>query len=290
MKKLISLSLVLILVIGSNVFAQTDNKLEVKLADVLAFDSKEYLEGYMKPFVTAFGTGMGGALFHRAYAKGFPRFDVGISAVYLSIPEEAKTYNFGNTEVPTFFGDKSNPPTIGTLNAASGTGLNSFILPQLQINLGLFANFEVMARGFSQSVDEIGDISLLGFGVKYGLSDLIPLPMFPLDLSVQAIYQTFNVSDWISAGTFGMNVQASVSLPALPLDFYAGVGFESTSMTIETDKIPGVNQGIGSVSIDGNNGFRLNIGVGYTLLILNIHADYNLGEYNSFGGGAMIVL
>ena len=47
---------------------------------------------------------------------------------------------------------------------------------------------------------------------------------------------------------------------------------------------------MGDVTVDGENALRLNAGVSFTLLFFNIHADYNIGKYNSLALGAMIVL
>jgi hypothetical protein len=289
MKKYMHLVLVLlILSMGKSGIAQhNQNKLAVHLSEALKQGYTEnYIKGYAQPLVTSFGTLMGGALYHRAYTKGFPRFDAGISAVYISIPDEELKFIFNNENVPTFFGSNKQSAT-GIL----GSGLEGFWLPQLHANIGLFANLEVMVRGFKYNIDEIGDVTMLGFGVKYGLSDLIPIPMFPIDMSVQGAYQTLGVGNWLSVGTFVMNLNVSKGLIILPVDIYAGVGFETTSMTIKTNDIPQVEQfGVGDISFDGDNNLRLNFGLSWTLLILNIHADYNIGEYNSIGGGVMIVL
>lgn len=277
MKKLI-LFLLAALMLSTTVLAQSD--MESSVDKIVNQYGEAYLKGYMQPFVTAFGTASAGALYHRAYTKSFPRLDVGISAVYISIPDEAKTFAIAGGQQPTVFG-----PQGGLVN---GTDVSDFFLPQLQLNLGLFANFEVTGRGFSVNVPDLGDISLLGFGIKYGLSDLIPIPMFPLDFSVQAMYSKFSVSDWLNSGTFGMNLQTSASVPVLPLDVYAGIGFESTSMTLDT-KALSASSPFGDVSIDGENNFRMNVGASLTFLLLNVHVDYNIGKYNSLGGGVMIV-
>jgi hypothetical protein len=277
--------LIALLVFVFCVSSFSQNNLESQLTNILTngFD-ESYIREYTKPLASALNTGMGGAQYHRAYTKGFPRFDAGISGVYLFVPDNDLDFLFQGNKVPTFFGSRS------SINNVLGTELDGFLLQQLHVNVGLFANFELLGRGFKFTVDEIGDITMLGFGVKYGISDLIPIPMFPIDLSVQALYQTLDIGDWVNSGTFGMNLNASKGLVVLPIDIYAGVGFETSTLTIKTNDIPGISQfGIGDVSLDTEN-FRLNLGLSWTLLILNVHADYNIGEYNSIGGGIMVVL
>ena len=103
-------------------------------------------------------------------------------------------------------------------------------------------------------------------------------------MSIQAMYHSFKIDEWLNSGTIGMNLQISKGLPAVPLEFYGGVGFENTTMALKTDKIPGItSSNIGEVSIDGENNLRVNAGISWTLLIVNVHAEYIIGTYNSIG-------
>ena len=250
---------------------------------------KSYLENYIEPFSTALGTSLGGGMFHRASVKGFPRFDLGLSAVYIPIPDKAKTFestsDIVSGKVPTLFG--SNSPQQA--EAVKGLEQDVFLLPVLQANLGLIGNLEVSARYAALNIDYLGKLSILGGALKYGLSDLIPIPMFPLDFSVQAGYHKFTLGKIIDAGTFSMCFQTSYSVPILPVGFYGGIAYDNSSLTVNTEEIV-QGSDLGSVKVEGKNSIRYNAGVSMTFLIMNIHADYNIGEYNSFGLGVMIVL
>jgi hypothetical protein len=268
-------------------YAQNGNTLENHLREILIQGyGNSYLSSYMQPFATAFGTATAGALFHRANVKDFLRVDIGINSVYIVIPEKAKNFMFEGEEVPTFFGSFSSAP-----NAVPGSGLTSLHLSQVQLNLGLLANFEILIRGLNiQKIKEVGDMTLFGLGMKYDMTDLIPIPIFPIDMSVQALYQTYGINDWLEAGTFAMNIHVSKGIVILPVNVYSGIGFEVSALKIYTDKIPDIGKnGIGEVDIDGENNLRMNFGFSLTLAIFNIHADYNLGEYNSLAGGIMLV-
>jgi hypothetical protein len=262
--------------------------LENNIIEILSDPEKgeDYLRGYTQPLSTAFGITSGGALYHRAYVKRLPHFDVGISVVRLPIPTSAKSFIWQGEEVPTFFGTDSPPP-----DAVQGTNLSELTIPQIQLNLGLSADFELMIRGWSElNIAEIGEITVYGIGVKYGLSDLISLPEFPIDLSVQATYHVLRVSTWLKTGTFGMNIQSSADLAFVPIGIYGGLGYEATSMTIKTEEIPGIgDNAIGDVKLDGENGLRINFGLSYTLFFFTLNLDYNICKYNSIAGGAKIV-
>jgi hypothetical protein len=266
----------------------TENNLENNVRLILSDPTKDvdYLKGYTRSLTTSFGVIMGGALFHRADLKRFPRLDIGLSAAYIKLPSKAKTFAWSGTRVPTFFGT-DDPPA----GAIRGTNISEYWIPQLQLNLGLFKDFELMFRGNpSYVIDEIGEITLFGVGIKYGLSDLISLPDFDLSLSAQASYHVLRVSNWLNTGTFGMNVQASKDLPFLPLGLYTGVGYEATSMTMSTDEISGVGENaVGDVKLNGENGLRILLGISIHVYYLTFNIDYNISEYDSFGLGAKLV-
>ncbi len=261
-----------------------ENNVKIILSDPTK--GKEYLKGYTQPLVTSFGIIMGGALFHRADVKLFPHLDVGLSFVSIKMPDKSKTFNWKGERVPTFFGT-DNPPE----GAVHGTNFSKFMIPQLQLNLELFADFELMFRGNpSYEIVEIGEIAIYGIGVKYGLSDLISIPDFDLALSAQASYHVLRVSNWLNTGTFGMNVQVSKNLPFIPMGVYTGVGYEATSMTMSTDEIAGIgDNAVGDVKLNGDNGLRVLFGLSLNVYFLTVNIDYNISEYNSIGGGAKLV-
>lgn len=242
-------------------------------------ESGNYMKSYLQPFSTALSTAMGSALYHRAYTKGFPRVDLGISMAYVSIPNNVKSFKdeTGNN-VSTIFGSNS--------SAIPGFDKSVFLIPYLHANVGLVASLEATGRFTTLNVDYLGNISIYGLGLKYDLSDMVPLNV--IDLSAQAMYHKFTLGDLMEAGSFSMNLQASLSLPILPIDMYGGIGFDNSTLKVETEKLD--NNNIGNVRIDGENSVRFNLGLSYTILMLNLHADYNISEYNSIGAGIMIVL
>lgn len=287
MRRFLTLSLVLLLaggVFNANKAGDFDDNLKMILTQS-QIPADQYIKGYVQPFATALGTGLGGAMFHRGYAKTLPRFDVGVSAVYIPLPDEAMTFVYYGMTKPTVFGDDtpSDPTAIPGLN------VDKFLLPMLHANVGLFGGFEGTVRFAKKELGDFGDVTLLGGGIKYELSDLIPIPMFPIDFGVQAAYHKFTVGSFLDAGTFTMNAQISGSIPLFPIDIYGGVGYDVSSLTVKTSELE-PSSTMGDVTVDGENALRLNAGVSFTLLFFNIHADYNIGKYNSLALGAMIVL
>ena len=136
----------------------------------------------------------------------------------------------------------------------------------------------------------IGNMDFFFILLKYGLSDIVPMTTIPLDMSVQVIYHTYSIENWLNSGTFAMNLQTSTDLKVIPLNIYGGIGYESTSLKLSTDEIFDIgSSAVGDISINGQNKLRGTLGAGITFWLLNIHAEYNFGVYNSAAAGAMIV-
>ena len=280
------LLLVVHLTIPVALVAQNNLENNVKIILSVPGKGEGYLKGYTQPLATSFGIIMGGALFHRADIKLFPHLDIGLSVSSIKMPDKSKVFKWNGEYVPTFFGT-DDPPE----GAVRGADLSKLMIPQLQLNLGLFAEFELMIRGNpSYVIDEIGEITIYGAGIKYGLSDLITITGFDLALSAQAAYHMLRVSNWLNTGTFSMNVQASKNLPYLPFGFYTGVGYDATSMTMSTDEISGIgDNAVGDVKLNGENGLRVLFGLSINVYFLTVNIDYNISEYNSVGAGMKLV-
>ena len=266
--------------------AGSQDKLENIIREMLINDYPvTYIHDYMQPFATAFGTTLISGINHRAYVKEFPHGDLGIKAIRIHIPDQDQYFTYENEEVPTVFG-----PVTNDSSHATGTGLKKYALPIYQLNFGMFSGFEVMIRGNKYTIPEIGCMKFVGLGVRYGLSDIIPMTSIPLNMSVQVIYHTYSMGDWLNSGTFAMNLQTSTDLNVIPVTIFGSVGYERTTLKRSTDKIPDIGSyAVGDISINGKNKLRATIGAGVTLLLFNIHVEFNYGEYNSVAAGAMIV-
>jgi hypothetical protein len=285
MKKIITVVFGIILLSFSPVFAQTP--LEVNIENILQDPQKgePYFLGYIQPLTTGSGILMGSGLFHRASVKAFPHLDIGLTYIHIILPEPSKMFYYQGQNLPSVFGNAA--PAQGIV---PGTGLSFLSLPLLHLNLGLTEEFELMLRtSLVYTIPELGEFRISGVGIKYGLSELVTSETFPLDLSVQASYHLLSMNSWFKAGTFAMNIQSSKELPVLPLEIYAGVGYEVTSVTMRTEDIPGIGEfAIGDVKQNGKNGLRLVVGAAINLFFLSLHADYEFGYYNALAGGIKI--
>ena len=182
-------------------------------------------------------------------------------------------------------------------------------VPMVQFGLGLFKNTDLKLRYIpTQKSEEDGyEVGLIGFGIMHDFKQWIPgLKAVPIDMSI-FVGMTKLTTDFDLSGSDipGSNQTASYNVNALTyqvlaskklsiLTLYAGLGFNSVTSTmemlgtyeIETD-LPGVplvlsdpvNQTFDSSGARATFGFRLK------LLILTLHADYTLQEYNTISAG-----
>jgi hypothetical protein len=136
-----------------------------------------------------------------------------------------------------------------------------------------------------------GELSFdhLGLGVKWTVTDMIPIPAFPLNLSVKGYFSQTNLSfSQTDSGVtgdvnyensmYGLLAQGSVSL--LVIEPYLGIGWQSSEgklkSTLSAVFDPSLTTGSSATSeIDGT---YFQLGVNVTLLLLRLGFEYQ----NSF--------
>lgn len=247
-----------------------------------------YLKSYMQPFATALAGAVGSSLYYRGNTKAFPGFDIGINLVHVLLPTESKYFNASgyvdqsvSSKAPTVFGSRPSDQ-----QAVSGLEMEDFQLPIVQINLGLLADVEASFRYSKTEISGVGDIELIGAGLKYGLYEFIFIPALPMDFSIQAMYHKFNSGSLMESGTFSMNFHTSVNIPSTPVDLFAGAGFDNSTLIINTNSF-NIDDRLktGNVSMENENAYHLNLGLSLNLWYLNLHSEYSFGKYSVISGG-----
>jgi hypothetical protein len=279
----------IILLFSVKMFAQIGDKLTQLPPDEVA--------RYVQPLATASGTYFNsGGYFKANVSKGFG-LKVSIVGMQIYIPEEQKTFTVhpydgytGNEESATFFGDKGAaiagpngyivyPPGLNLSSLPAG-------IPQVAVS---FFGAEAMLRYFPKMHISDVDLDLLGFGIKYNFTGLIP--KFPVDIAVQVLINNFEAihpNAEIKTANIAANIHASKKFEMLIL--YGGVQYEKTSMdlnyTFDGLGFPGVmpNDKI-EVNVDGENSMRFTAGVAVELGVLALNVDYNIGNQNVIVAG-----
>lgn len=266
------------------------------LEDFVSKYTSENGQGYMQPLADAFGANLNSGWYHSARIPktGF-HIKVGLETVIALIGNKQKTftattespfYPTTTAEVPTIFGSTqviSVEGQAGTVYNFPG-GFDIKILPIAvpQLTVGALFGTEASVRYFDMKIsDDLGKLSLFGFGLRHSISQY--LPVVPVDLAGGFFYQSFKLGDIVNASALLIGVQGSKSFSLLTL--YGGLGYESANLDIAyTYDADDEREEIG-FDLSGANSVRLTVGFSLQLLILNLHAGYTLASQSVVGVG-----
>lgn len=301
------------------------------LSEALRAATGNYADAYVQPVTDAFGAGMNSALFRTADAGGgiLPMIDiyVGVSVTgtlmassdRTFIPEgetislNGQTVDVRYTDggaVPTAFGSTDTPATqlelvapdgsvIGTSRLPSGvvdTPVAPLLIPQLGV--GTAFGTDVMLRYLPRTrIKAYGTVGVFGVGVRHSISQYIP--MSPFDLAVQGAYNSVSLEDRniegdvLDASGWAFNLQASKSLPVVPVTFYGGLQYETFSSEYAYEFNPS-SETIDPVqfSLDQSSSNRVRglAGVTITLAVVRINVDYSLSANDVVTAGIGVQL
>jgi len=219
-------------------------------------------------------------------------WDAATISTFMLTPEYQNMRNTLVNEIPPF-------------QSVPGIGVDFFGLAMPQVSVGLPMKSEVLLRMLpTMAVGDFGDVSFLGIGVKHNVSQYIPAPMFPVDVSAQFVWQQLKIGDLIESNHTAFNVEVSkkLGLPVLSLTPYVGVGLESSDLklgyTITGSTEPDFNNdGIGDFEgkriefdLEGENSFRATGGVRLGLGFITVNGDYSVGKYTTASVGVGLTI
>ncbi|MGA3287174.1 MAG: DUF6588 family protein [Bacteroidota bacterium] len=293
------------------------------VSDQISRMGSQAVEGYLNTAFLGWAADLNSGVYHTADIHNILGFDVQLKVAANLVKNESKSYtfipdptytiygytltrgvNYDNTlTAPTLFGeDKDVPLTIRNTNNPLVDGKAILTLPRgiklpfagvplpwLQASIGLPFGLEVAGRFLpTRQLGDAGKINLIGFGIRYDVSQWIPLS--PVDLSVHFMTTKFNLKDSVDNNLIigkGTSYGLEVSKSLLIFTLYAGYQLESGSVTLNdytgtvfvTDPITG-NQvptqlRLTGFSKDDENKGRLTVGLRVLLFILNVQAEYS---------------
>jgi hypothetical protein len=269
--------------------------------DVQDFVSKytgENGEGYMQPLADAFGASLNSGLFHDAHiSKVRLHLYLGVETMMASIGPDQKTFNATTTDfsmeetvkAPTLFGKNEevkveDPQSHAVFTFPGGLNIKRLPIAVPQATLGGIAGTDLTVRWFAtSSAKDLGDIKLMGWGVRHSLSQYMPL--LPIvDIAAGFYSQSFKVGDIVDAKTTLISLQASVTKTILAV--YGGVGIETSKLKVsyEYNEAGSEPETIG-FNLNGANKMRMTLGAGLNFPGLNVHAEYNIGTQSVLSAG-----
>ncbi|MCX6150765.1 MAG: hypothetical protein NTX22_09595 [Ignavibacteriales bacterium] len=290
MKK-ISLVIFLSLLFTKTLFSQVD--------DHFGYIDENEIKQFGKPLVTSLGIAMNTGAFHSASIPKIFGFSIGIRGMIMMIPDKQKTFmpnlpdgyksTTGKDETATFFGNEggiySGPGGFITYPNGINESTIPFIFPQATVS---FMGTELLLRYVPLKIKDT-KIDLIGVGLKHSISQYIPL--LPVDIAVQVLYNNFSVQDLVTSTHFAFSGQVSKTFSMFTL--YGGLQYESSKLKFEYN-IKGDPKSANpllqkdrkvSADVDGDNSVRLTVGGTFSLAFLVINADYSLGSQSVASAG-----
>ena len=254
----------LVLIFTSSIFAQSG--LEEKLSGYV----ESYAHGYIKPFATAFTSNLNSGLFTEAKVEEGLNIDLRLSGMFFVIGDDQKTFT---AELP----DPNNP--LNTIISEEATifgevgddaifdDLSVMPLAAPTLTIGSFMGTEVSLRYLKASIDDVGDISLNGYGIRHDVGQYIPL--FPLDVSVGFFAQKFSAGDLIESKMTSLHIELGYEI--LLFDVLAGFSTETatTDLHYTYENAFGNEEDIDFSFDTDQTRFMLGFGIDFWLFRLN---------------------
>ena len=261
------------------------------LEDNLSAYTDQTAEGYLKPLQTAFGQGLNSNLFTTAAVPsvGFhARFDLKAMSMFFEDDDRRFTATTGGDftpvqtiEVPTAVGPVQSVVVDGVAGTQyvfpGGFDLTSFSfgVPQLTVS-GLGTEAMVRWLGFGTGTEEVGDISLFGFGIRHGISRYVPSLGF--DLSAGFYMNDFDVeSNLVEVKTYSFGVQASKAFPVLSP--YGGIAYETVEMTTEYTADSGAGEEQVHIELETEKQFHITGGGTLNLGVFRANAALEFAKH-----------
>jgi hypothetical protein len=264
------------------------------------------MKSYAQPFANVYGIALNSGGFHSAYISDLWGFSISFQGMYISVPDDQLTFK---PSLPAGYTTKSTSTIFGEMKGGAFAGPNGYITTPPGTNIApvpvvfpqIGASFwgtEVILRYIPDvTIGSIEKVGLLGIGIKHSISRYIPL--IPVDVAVQILYNSFNFVykdeskdvGKIDANNLAFNAHASKSFGIVTP--YFGLQYETATMDLEYEIKPNPASGDpdvaaglkGKVSMDGENNFRAILGASLKLGFLLLNADMGLGSQTVFGGG-----
>jgi hypothetical protein len=182
-------------------------------------DAQKLLEGYLSPYINAFGTSLTGGWYNTAKPHKLGGFDLTATFNTAFVPDADKLFDISelglealtlasgeNPEAPTVAGEKEDGPqleydmsdygvsNIDAFTMPEGTGVSFVPSPMLQLGIGLIKDTEINGRFMPTMKYKDSDIGMWGVGFKHGLKQYLPfIEKVPvLHVSIQYGYTQLN--------------------------------------------------------------------------------------------------
>lgn len=252
-------------------------------------------KGYLMPLKDGFGAALNDGTFRTAAVpkSGF-NLNFEIKSMFVKFGDSDDTFTartedgfYPSAEVtaPTVVGDTEAVPYIGQGGAEAifpgGFDIGSIGLAVPQLTIGSVMGTQAVVRYIAVNTGdvEIGDLSLMGFGLRHSISQYFQNP--PVDLAVSGFWQKFELGDDLidsKALTFGVQASKRYSI----LEPYAGFSMDSFSMSVEYDTEATDPPTRLKVDFGSSSTARFTTGLGINLKFIHLQGELNFADQTSY--------
>lgn len=271
---------------------QISAQLEDRFQSLLEQD----LEEFSRPLATSIGVGLNSGGYNDAYVSKLFGFSLGLKAMVMFVPDDQLTFTpeglpdpySADKETATIYGGSGSnyAGPLGYISYPAGIDQQQVPLAYPQASVSALGT-EVMLRFLPEL--QVGDekLKLFGFGVKHSISQYIPL--IPVDIAVQYMYNSLSITNIVDVTNSAFNAHVSRSFGLFRL--YGGLQYEMTSVDLEytynapdgvTSELDGTEV---KLSLEGDNKVRLTAGAALDLAFFVLNADYSIGSQNVLTAG-----
>lgn len=298
-------------------------------------DATKLINAYFDPLYKGLGIGLSDGWTNTAKSKGFLKFDVRVSASAALVPQSARSYDvntlglnnikpaLGASSIgPTAFGNdqeggrmqiysSNGLPTTSFFNLPQGVGFHIVPSAQIQATVGLPKNIDVSVRAMPKIKlgDDLGSLSMIGFGAKI---ELLPLLMgnsdkfVPVDIALAGgftqykyslplnVNNTTNSNQRIDAKFNGVNFDAIISKKILFFTPFASVGYQTSTTNLKALGTYSFDTGNGtsvsytdpvSVKQKEIDGLKASLGFQLKFGFFKLYGSYTSAKYDLFNAG-----
>lgn len=226
----------------------------------------------------ALGATLGSNTFHTAKTKRILHFDLGIKALSSRIPITKASKKF-NEENSAIFQEGISPEY-----GVHGLDIKQLLIPIIQANLGIGENTNLVLRYTQWNDKKLGMLTLYSAGVKYELEDLFSFSRIPIDIGILALYQKYEIEEFLEGAVFGMDLVTSKHLEFIPVELYASVGYIKNETSVR-DPLKSSKL---EISVPGMDGIKYHVGLNVQMSLLILNVEYNYGDFEAMSVGLNI--
>jgi len=267
-----------------------------QLEDRLNYLTVSEASKYVKPLATTMGVAFNSASYTDADIPTLFGFSLSVRVMGIIIPDEDRSFipdpaiGYIKTEpTASFYGSEGSYYAGPNGYQVYPPGIDERFIPMgfPQVTAS-FLGTEVLLRYLPEVTVSDQKISMFGIGLSHSISRYIPL--LPVDIAAQVLYNKFTVENILDVKNIAFNIHASRSFGLFTA--YGGLQYENTDFDLTytyRERNP-LNPNIYiekdfSLSAEGDNHFRFTLGGALSLAFLQINADVNVGAQTALTSG-----